>query len=600
MSFHTGRFATATRALLWCAPATCALPLCLLLLSTSAFAQSTSADLDKYWALRDRLDDEFMVQGAAAGDSIPATYRLDVAGLAVWSDATVRVGWYLGVLATEHALLADPIRYPGFDDGRAGSLATTDQALGDALAALERLDNRAEPSFPFPLCLNVARSTNGFFIRDDVPSSFAGQLPGTTAVLSDGSDLLYTNKEESQDQAYHLLIGLSLVAHLVPAGTVIDGRDLQADAVAQASRIARHLAANSWTIRNPACNKDVERGADTIGYAVGIRKAIAFISGGAVNLTVPTAGTIAWPTLRSPLNPAYINTDNLHMAMAVIAIGDGYGADTLDVLVDLANLQHWTAYPLLEEVLHGPSVTDWSSHRAALVTAARDALDELPAGVFPSSPTGGPPAVHGWTTSHRYLRPDSEQYSGGSGTWGQRYPGLDCMLLHDLVYLADPTAWTPVWAGFDAPAAAVCVGDTVHLTARSGFASYAWTIDGAAAGTRATLDWTPSQAGLVDVALTVGSGGETDTRHATILVSDTGDCASSDGSDSDGGADTDANGDTDADSDVATGGGGDTDDAEASKPATCGCAVDARPSALGWGALLLGVRRRRSTVKSTR
>ena len=64
-----------------------------------------------------------------------------------------------------------------------------------------------------------------------------------------------------------------------------------------------------------------------------------------------------WDTLRQPANPTYSNESNLHMALAIMAVGDGYAADTPQVIATLSALQDWWLYPVLHRVLHPVSYT---------------------------------------------------------------------------------------------------------------------------------------------------------------------------------------------------------------------------------------------------
>ncbi len=410
-------------------------------LATPTFAQSTEEDLGKYWALRDRLTSDFLIQGTARGESIPATVRTDFVSLLKWADGTVQLGWYIGVLATEHNLLSDGTTWPGYDEGNATALDDGLQELHDALFALERLDSEGELAFLWP-CDNAGQ-LDGFFIRDDVPMSFSDQLAGIDLVLSDYADIALYNKEMSQDQVYHLLLGLALVKHLVPPGTMVDGRDLNAWAIELADRIVAHVVTvNNWQIWNPACNKLVDRGPDTRGYAGGLNKAIEFISGTTYLLPVLNG----WSLMDSPLNPAYLNTDNLHMTMVLAAVGEGYGLDTLDVLMALAPLQEWYLYPLAYAAMHDATAhPDWAAIEGDLDAYAAFALGQLPAGDEPMSPRPFT-APHGWTSMNRYIRPLEDHYDGGTGTEGQSYHGLDYLLLHNLYYTVSPGLW-----GIDAP-----------------------------------------------------------------------------------------------------------------------------------------------------
>jgi len=193
----------------------------LLIGATTAHADTTADNLAKSWRLRDRLVTQFVSVGTQPGQSEPAPERTDSAGLMKWGDGTTALGFYLGVLATEHYMLADPARFPGADGGDPSRLAANEEELYDALLALERLDDVADAAFPSPCSTTPA--LNGFFVRDDVPADFSGHFPGITTIQSDFIDPILTNKEESQDQVYHVQHGLALVVTLVPASVVVQG-----------------------------------------------------------------------------------------------------------------------------------------------------------------------------------------------------------------------------------------------------------------------------------------------------------------------------------------------------------------------------------------
>jgi MYXO-CTERM domain-containing protein len=356
-----------------------------------------------------------------------------------WGDETIALGFYLGVLATEHYILSNPATFPGADGGDPSQLAATDEELYDALYALERLDNVADAAFPDPCTTTPA--LNGFFVRDDVPADFASHFPGITTVESDFTDPTLTNKEESQDQVYHVQHGLALIVALVPASVVVHGKSLRAWAVEQATRITQHFAQGDWVIRNPACgNRAVNRGSDTIGYSYGETLAATFVTDGAFVPTTDPLWANIWDTLRQPTNPAYSNESNLHMALAIMAVGDGYGSDTPQVIATLAALQDWPLYPLLHRVLH-PSATGFCSTAPAVNQRVRAMLDELPADGEPACPGASGPAPHGFTTHNRFIRGKAQAYVGPPGCEGVRYHGLDYMLLHNLYAIATPGTW---------------------------------------------------------------------------------------------------------------------------------------------------------------
>lgn len=407
----------------------------LLAVPASASADTTAANAAKYHALRARLVTDFVHVASGAGGSEPADVRHEGQGFIKWADNTIRLGWYLGVLASEYYLGQHAAEFPGAKG--------TENTLGElylALAAMERLDLVADSAFPECGGAGTA-SLNGFFLRDDVPAGFHSHFPPLTTTYSDFVDPALTNKEESQDQVYHVLMGLALVKHLVPANVTQNGKALRAWAVEQATRIVTHMASTDWTIKNPACgNRNVQRGPDARLFSTGTSKAIAFITDGAY---APTANGLLgglWGSVKDGVGATDI--DNQHMAMAIAAVGNGWDATTADDLYKLSQTPDWPLYPMLHRVLHTADATAWCTTTGAKANASgRKMLDELPAGADIASPKPGGPAVHQFTRSMRFLRGKETAYSGEDGSDGLRFPGLDYMLLHNLYAIATPSTW---------------------------------------------------------------------------------------------------------------------------------------------------------------
>lgn len=393
----------------------------IMLLVNAARAHASDPQADRLVA---RLD-EFRVTGDGPGESLPAGWRHDGFGLMKWADATVAHGWYLAELATRRALVVR--------DG--GDTAAVDAELALALGALERLDRVAETGFPEP-CTS-AEALNGFFVRDDVPADFGARFDGIPFIQSDWTDPSVYLKEMSQDQVHHLLLGLAMVKRFVPADVTVDGRALSPWAVELGLRILEWVEHDGWRIRNPACDdKLVERGDSATQVATGFAAVYRFLTDGAADLPSATQWDDVWALLAAPPpgNPAYLNRDNLHMTSVTAAVGHGYGDDTLPVLVALTTPDEWVAYPLIDVALHG-DVPGWQEHRDALLALARQQLDELPSDGEPYGPGEGETAVHGWTSWHRYIRPIEQAYQGAANRDGQRYSGLDWLVLHHLVAL---------------------------------------------------------------------------------------------------------------------------------------------------------------------
>jgi uncharacterized protein (TIGR03382 family) len=404
----------------------------------SSRADTTDQDLAKYQRLRQRLVDQFVSVGTSPGQSEPAPERTDSAGLMKWGDGTIALGFYLGVLASEHHMLAHPETFPGADGGDPTRLDRTREELYDALAAVDRLDDRANAAFPSPCTTTPA--LDGFFLRDDVPADFYTHFAGITTIQSDFIDPTLTNKEESQDQLYHLQHGLALVVALVPDTVVVHGQALRGWAIAEATRITQHFATGDWMIRNPACgNRTVARGGNAIGYSYGETLAAAYVTDGGFAPTTSSVWQSVWGTLDQATNPAYNDVDNLHMALAIMAVGDGYGTNTAQVIATLADTQDWPLYPLLHRVLH-PTNAGFCATAPSVNARARAMLDELPADGEPACP-GATPAPYGFTTHNRFIRGRDQAYVGPPGCVGIRYHGLDYMLLHNLYAIATPGTW---------------------------------------------------------------------------------------------------------------------------------------------------------------
>ncbi len=187
-----------------------------LLFMQTVSAQTPVLNAEKYWLYRERLLEEFMVSssGNEAGTHIPASIRHMGRGQMRWGDATINMSNFMAVLATEYSLLK----------GQGHPTENTLQELHRALLAMERLDAIAPEFF------NMAaseRPLDGFFIRDDVPVNFTEQWSDVNPAFADYPNVRsdFSNpdirlNEMSQDQVWNLIVGLSLIGHLVDDTTL--------------------------------------------------------------------------------------------------------------------------------------------------------------------------------------------------------------------------------------------------------------------------------------------------------------------------------------------------------------------------------------------
>jgi len=179
--------------------------------------QTPQLNEEKYWNYREKLRNEFMLGiGPEIGMSTPAAIRDTVSGVLQWTDATMDLGQYIGILAMEYRI----------QEERGIESDETIEELFYALFALNRLDYDAERFF------GGTPSLNGFFMRDDIeedsldmPAVLAHlnqglEEPKIFALDSDHMDVNPRNNEESLDQVILLITGLGLVTRCVPEDVV--------------------------------------------------------------------------------------------------------------------------------------------------------------------------------------------------------------------------------------------------------------------------------------------------------------------------------------------------------------------------------------------
>src|SRR5690606_8350393 len=121
-------------------------------------------NLQKYWYYRWRLQNDFVKVGEGVGHSLPIQSRKGI-----WwvndievVDATIYLGFYIGVLATEYRLLLNNQRYEDVEK--------TKTELYYAIKAYERLDRFGEEMF------GKEGVINGYIARDDIPCDFIDSL----------------------------------------------------------------------------------------------------------------------------------------------------------------------------------------------------------------------------------------------------------------------------------------------------------------------------------------------------------------------------------------------------------------------------------------
>jgi hypothetical protein len=139
------------------------------------FAQADDQEnLEKYWKYRDQLKKRFMKIGFGEGESIPSSVIIpnrqygqvdqSTGSIIQWRDASLTLGYYWIVLATEYKLLSE--------SGQ--NVQSTLNELYYAMRAFNRLDMTAEGYLAGnPTAGANPADLNGFFLRDDVRHGMA-------------------------------------------------------------------------------------------------------------------------------------------------------------------------------------------------------------------------------------------------------------------------------------------------------------------------------------------------------------------------------------------------------------------------------------------
>jgi hypothetical protein len=432
-----------------------------------AIGQVSEQDHEKYWNYRNRLRTYFLHVGEGQGASIPAGIRNFInwetgkPSILHWGDATLYLGWYLGVLSTEYHLL------------KTNNRETTEIAeeLWYALLAVERLDSVAEKKW------NKPPVVNGFLIRDDIPANFIELNPhlnynlddeifysgnsGTpvkvTEVLSD-----YTTHHSafSQDQIVHLLMGLSLTVHFASEEINItkDSKQIKINPGEKARLLVDlivHYAANTdgkspWQMRYPdgglIPNK---RGGDLRANASGIAQINKLINGNKKDFLANFPFNSIWQ-LQQVMIGLRKNVSSLHMALVTAAVSNYwrgiFGENTTEKAIHFqgnyaAGNYLWITY---EANKYG-----WNYFYNYLRTALHDEVKVSYTGVeeiIKSAPYNGP-YYHlendtpggGWAASRRFIDTPPRQTKGSIHFPGN-YNGLDFMLFFNLYHIADNNA----------------------------------------------------------------------------------------------------------------------------------------------------------------
>lgn len=410
------------------------LPLLVLLILSSldTEAQNLVLNQDKYWDYRQQMLEEYVTVGEGQGKSIPSGGKDDEAHFITWGDATINLGWYLGILATEYHLS----RKNAHIRTEAENVIQKEQTLQElffALKALDRLDLQAEPFFD----PNAEPELNGFFMRDDVPQNLKKEFKSTKKHMrSDYESEKPSDNEMSQDQVYHLLMGLMAVHRFIPEPTQYKGMAISAHAHDAAIRIIDWLRFNDWAVVNPVeLDKKgrptkVERGWEAYIFSKGLLNIREQLTGEEekIKKNLNPLNSLFWSSLRMGINPSYVRDDNTHMAMAIAATGNGFRRVTYRKLSKRAFRTDWHVYPLMNLAMYPENRRHRKDEK--MLTLSRAMLDTAPPDEIKS--TFPERCESGWSANNRFLRKNNYLTEPPYYSKGLEYAGYDYMLFHNL------------------------------------------------------------------------------------------------------------------------------------------------------------------------
>lgn len=383
----------------------------------------------------------FLSLGKDHGQSIPASFRephincandwwLTYSGCQLkegfgkmrWGDATIWLGDFIGVLASEYAVF----KLLGLDTNK------TVEALFYALMAVNRVDEYAE------IIYGTQPKLDGFFIRDDVPTNFYElpdgtlRFPGYHCVQSAGSCGKPDINEgyfTSQDQMIGLIYGLAMVHRFLPDGVIYNGIDLRYTAREMVHRMVNHLRSNGWQITDPLGNHPPDKwGGNAIGFSNQFAKVANIICGKDFGIDDyrDTLSKTLGESIFLGLEAIWDETHDYNRTMAFILVtitGDWNSDKVAKKAVDDAK----DIFSLVYALHHGTPVG-----KAQSLWRIESLLTSAPCS-GPCHKTPGCEEANGWKGSDRTKSPDERL--GNKHYMKAEFNGLDYMLLHNLYFL---------------------------------------------------------------------------------------------------------------------------------------------------------------------
>lgn len=434
--------------------------LSLLIITSSIKSQNYDLNNKKYWLYRERLQ-YFVVNDNPANEGVGcvASERNSWGAQTIaYGQHLTNFGYYLGVLASEYALL----KKQGINAD------STEKELENALNSYIRLDN-CEKSERWGLLEN---KFDGFFMREDVPYNFLEKygdklnfgLDSASTVFKTKYGLgypafineiysydkrckMYINGRDtwnprlniiSQDEAIGLLMGLALVKKLMP-----DSSYSCKTAKLITKTLINHIRNNNeslgpkhWMIYKPNGELvDYDLGGDARAYSYGFAKAAEFITEEPIDSFYSSyEKRRSYKSLWNTFQFYGVSNTHAHLIATLASIGNSWsisGKNTTGKgILNVTIKEKW--HPLYLLV--------WKTlQKAKDDYFLNDAIIDLN-----TAPEFGPYCLNdstmsnygGWASSAKYWHTKEEQFDGTPGWFAGLYNGLDYLLLYNLYHLS--------------------------------------------------------------------------------------------------------------------------------------------------------------------
>lgn len=368
------------------------------------------------------------------------TYKDDTLsfGMVKYGDASLHLGFYLGVLATEYWIR--------FSEGE-----STDSLLKElyfACKAYERLDSMAEVKYGLP------GKIDGFFVRKDVPENFYLTEDGEVRFpleneydsALNGYQCIETRCDTftigngsfvSQDQIVYLLYGLNFMSRLIHPD--VHYKDVYFSSWAReiAHILISSIKKNGWYIKDPYGNSPPDAwGGNANNLSYSLADAAINVTQGEYQLTYQDSISEDWSLFLLPLSLQYIDSlgeVNSSMILTLMAMGNYLSTDSVATLSLKKDKQ---LFGLGRAIIHKDTLPE--SYISIVDSLLQQAPFTVPCFDLSICPSGTP----GWAVSNRFLWTDNKDGNpyGISGI----YNGLDFMLLHNCykIYLAQQAGFT--------------------------------------------------------------------------------------------------------------------------------------------------------------